>query len=88
VQQTVLLLLLAGQSFHSASRQAGMDRHTLRRWWRWLAMRGEAFGFHLRSRFPELGRSPDGPAFWRSCPDCMPLSDAMAWLDRQGVSVP
>ncbi len=63
-------------------------RATLRRWWKWLAVRSEDFAFHLRSRFPELGRTPDWQAFWRACLDRMPWSEAMAWLDRNGVIVP
>lgn len=88
VQQTVLLLLLAGHSLRSVSRQMSMDRHTPRRWRQWLAMRGEDFGFHLRSRFAELGRAPDPTTFWRTCLARMSLSEAMAWLDQNGVSVP
>jgi hypothetical protein len=83
-----LLLLLAGHSLCSVSRQLGMDRHTPRRWWQWLSVRSEAFGFYLRSRFPELGRAPDWTAFWRTCLARMPLSEAMAWLDQNGVIVP
>lgn len=87
-QQQVLLMLLLGHSLRSVSLVVQPCRHTLRRWRQWLTVRSETFGFHLRSRFAELGRTPEGPAFWRSCLDCMPLSEAMAWLDRHGVSVP
>lgn len=88
VQQQALLMLLAGYSLHGVSLIAQPCRHTLRRWWQWLAARSGDFGFHLRSRFPELGRASDGHLFWRACLARMPLSDAMAWLDRNGVCVP
>lgn len=88
IQQQALLMLLAGYSLHGASLVTRTCRRTIRRWWQWLAVRGGEFGFHLRSRFPELGRAPDWNAFWRACLDCMTLSDAMAWLDQHGVSVP
>jgi hypothetical protein len=39
-------------------------------------------------RFPELGRSVDFTAFWQNCLQAMSLSQAMAWLDREGVIVP
>ena len=88
VQQAVLLKLLAGCSLNAVSLASQPCRHTVRRWWRWLSERNENFGFHLRSRFPELGRAPDWKAFWKDCLDRMPLSEAMAWLDRDGVLVP
>lgn len=88
VQQVVLLWLLAGGSVHQAAVQGGVGRHTVRRWWMWLRERSEAFGFRLRSRFPELGCSVDFAGFWQGCLSIMPLSRAMAWLDLAGVSVP
>jgi hypothetical protein len=39
-------------------------------------------------RFPELGRSVDFTDFWQNCLQTMLLSEAMAWLDREGVIVP
>jgi hypothetical protein len=88
VQQVVLLWLLAGGSVHQAAVQGGVDRHTVRRWWVWLRDRSETFGFRLRSRFPELGRSVDFAGFWQDCLATMPLSRAMVWLDWEGVVVP
>lgn len=88
VQQAVLLMLLAGDSLNAVSLVSYPCRHTVRRWWRWLGAHSEDFGFHLRSRFPELGRAPDWKAFWKDCLDRMPLSETMAWLDRDGVVVP
>jgi transposase-like protein len=88
VQQVVLLWLWAGGSVHQAAVQGGVDRHTVRRWRDWLRARGEVFGFRLRSRFPELGRAVAFSGFWRGCWAAMPLSEAMAWLDLDGVTVP
>lgn len=88
VQQVVLLWLLGGGSLHQAAVRGGVDRHTARRWWGWLKERGETFGFWLRSRFPDLGRSADFAGFWQGCLASMPLSRAMAWLDLAGVTVP
>jgi transposase-like protein len=88
VQQVVLLCLWAGGSVHQAAVQGGVDRHTVRRWRDWLRARGEVCGFRLRSRFPELGRAVEFSGFWRGCWAAMPLSEAMAWLDLDGVTVP
>jgi hypothetical protein len=88
VQQVVLLWLLGGGSLHQAAVQGGVDRQTVRRWWVWLRERSEAFGFWLRARFPDLGRAVDFSRFWRGCLAAMPLSRAMAWLDRDAVAVP
>jgi len=88
VQQVVLLWLLCGGSLHQAAVQGGVDRQTVRRWWAWLRERSEAFGFWLRARFPDLGRAVDFSGFWRGCLVAMPLSRAMAWLDRDAVAVP
>jgi hypothetical protein len=65
-----------------------VDRHTVRRWWRKLHERQHEFELFLRMRFPELGRSVDFAAFWQNCLQTMSLSQAMAWLDREGVIVP
>jgi transposase-like protein len=88
VQQVVLLMLLGGCSLRRCSAQSGFDRRTVRRWWIWLCGRGEEFGFWLRARFPELGRAADFSGFWQACWQTMPLSRAMAWLDRDAVAVP
>ena len=88
VQQVVLLWLLAGGSVHQAAVQGGVDRHTVRRWRERLRARDEVFGFRLRARFPELGRAVEFSGFWQGCWAAMPLSEAMAWLDLEGVLVP
>jgi len=87
VQQAVLQFVLSGGSLQCCSRCMCLDRRTVRRWRDWLNARSETFAFFLRSRFPEWGRSPDGPSFWRQVLDSMPLAKVMAWLDRE-ISVP
>jgi transposase-like protein len=83
LQQAVLLLLLSGHSLRHCSRSLQLDRHTVRRWRDWLHCRTDTFAFFLRSRFPELGRSGEGRAFWRTVLDSLSLANAMAWLDRE-----
>jgi transposase-like protein len=88
IQQRVLQWLMSELSLHRVSERARLDRRTVRRWWEWLESCTETFSFHLRSRFPELGRAGDDwQAFWRVCLNLMPLSEAMAWLDYE-LSVP
>lgn len=87
MQQVVLLLLLAGNSVRLCSHCSGRARSTVRRWRNWLGERGDTFAFWLRSRFPELGRLPDQPSFWRDVMHNMSLMQAMAWCDR-GMDVP
>ncbi len=88
IQQAIILMFLSGCSLHGCSRQCGLDRRTLRRWWTELQVRHHEFQLFLRARFPELGRSIDFADFWRQCLQAMPLSRAMYWLDREGVVVP
>jgi hypothetical protein len=42
----------------------------------------------LKARFPEWGRAVDLCEFWQGCWQTMSLSQAMAWLDHEGVAVP
>lgn len=88
MQQAVILLLLSGRSLRGCTRQCGLDRHTMRRWWQGLQARHQKFAYFLRARFPELGRAVDFADFWRQCLQTMSLSRTMAWLDRDGVLVP
>ena len=87
VQQAVLQLVLNGDSLRRCSRWTCLDRRTVRRWRDWLNARSETFIFFLRSRFPEWGRSPDQPSFWRKVLESTPLASVMAWLDRE-MTVP
>ncbi len=88
MQQQVLLLLFAGCSLRRAGSIFALGRRTVRRWWQWLGERSLTFGFFLRSRFAGFGRTVGMPEFWLSCLQHMPLCEAMAWLDGDGVCVP
>lgn len=83
VQQVVLALLLSGCSVNHCSCRTCCARRTVRRWRDWLHARSERFAVFLRSRFAQLGRSPDRDSFWRNVLDSMSLAQAMAWLDRE-----
>lgn len=88
VQQVVLAALLLGSSIRKVAISYRLSRHTVRRWRRWLEDRFVPHSFHLRNRFPELGRHSSVRAFWLACFGEMPLAEAMAWLDRDGVVIP
>jgi hypothetical protein len=87
-QQTVFAMLLSGFSLRKAARMSRPGRHTIGRWWRWLEDRFDRYSFHLRSHFPELGRSASQASFWLACFGRMSLAAAMAVLDRDGVTIP
>ena len=87
-QQAVLALLLSGSSLREVARRCRPGRHTLRRWRCWLDDRFGPYSFHLRSRFPELGRYTSPISFWSACLRRMSLADAMGWLDQDGVAIP
>ena len=87
-QQAVLERLLAGASRREVARAYAPSRRTVGRWWQWLKARFAAHSFHLRSRFADLGRAMNLPAFWRACFEQMGLAEAMAWLEHEGVAVP
>jgi hypothetical protein len=88
IQQLVLQLLLVGCPGYRCAGWVGLDRRTIGRWWGWLSERSEGFALFLKARFPELGRAVDWCEFWQGCWQTMSLSQAMAWLDREGVVVP
>ena len=87
-QQRVLGGLISGQSIREMAQRTRPSRRTIGRWWRWLKGRFAEHTLHLRSRFPELGRSVDWKALWLCCFESIGLGQAMGWLDRAGVSVP
>ena len=88
MQQAVILALLNDYTLSGCTLKCGLDRHTVRLWWSELNEHHHAFALTLRMRFPELGRSVDFTTFWQNCLQMMSLSQAMAWLDREGVIVP
>lgn len=81
-QHAALYRLMCGQSVHRCSRETQLQRHTVRRWRDGLTQRGEQFAFLLRSRFASCAHGADFSGFWKNLLAAMPLSDAMAWLDR------
>jgi transposase-like protein len=88
VQQLALVWTLAGVSVRAGAQTVGVDRHTVRRWRDWLQAPAAArYVFHLRSRWPQLGRVDDGPPFWREALAHLGLPQAMASLDRE-LTVP
>jgi hypothetical protein len=87
-QQAVLERLLAGASQREVARAYAPSRRTIGRWWQWLKARFVEHSFHLRSRFADLGRAMNLPAFWRACFEQMGLAEAMAWIEHEGVIVP
>jgi len=88
LQQQVLLLLLIGAPLRRVSAVFALSFDTVQRWWRWLQTHSATSMFHLRSRFAELGRTTDTAAFWLTCFARMPLCEAMAWLEQDGLDVP
>ncbi len=88
IQQAALILILSGASLRTDERQSLPGRRTIGRWWHWLHAKYTQYSFHLRNRFPELGRHASRTDFWIACLKKMSLADAMAWLDRDGVIVP
>ena len=88
VQQAVLEWLLAGASLHEVARTCSPSRRTVGRWWQWLKARFAEHSFHLRSRYSDLGRAVNLPAFWLACFERMTLGEAMAWIEHEGVLVP
>ena len=87
-QQRMLEGLISGQSIRAMAGKMWPSRRTVGRWWAWLQGQFDEHSLHLRSRFPELGRTVDWRSFWSLCFECLGLSEAMGWLDRVGVSVP
>ena len=87
-QQQILQFMLMVGSLNQCSVKFNLHRGTVRRWWNWLKSSSPTFEFFLRSRFPEWGRVPDFKSFWSGALGSMPLSEVMASLDFEGVTVP
>jgi hypothetical protein len=88
IQQVFILSLLTGGQLPSVSPSRCPGRVTIGRWWNWLK---EKFPLHadtLRARDPDLGRVSGFHEFWRACLDKMPLSEAMYWLHKNGLTIP
>jgi len=90
VRQVIFLLLLAGTSLSRthASNGSRASRKTIKRWWRRFHDSFLTHSFHLRLRFPCLGRRQQFAEFWRILLGLHPLSSAMCLLHHEGVLVP
>lgn len=90
VRQVIFLLLLAGNSIGRthASNGSRACRKTIKRWWRRLHDCHHIHSFHLRLRFPCLGRHAEFTGFWRTLLGLRPLSQAMYLLHQEEVPVP
>ena len=87
-QQLALTLLLGGRSIRQVAKQCQPARQTLSRWLQWLNDAFELHAFHLRSRYPDLGRHTSRVSFWLAHFTCRSLAKAMTQLDGDGVVVP
>lgn len=87
VQQHSLSDRLNGTPAECGADDGAPAARSVSRWWWWLQDRGQVFAFHLRARFPELGRASEFGAFWRQVFATLGLPRAMAWLDQE-ISVP
>lgn len=87
-QQAAMVLVLDGSSFQKIAAQYQADRRTISRWWHRLKAQFLDHGFHLRNRFPELGRHASVCSFWSACLKHMSLAEAMLWLECDGVLIP
>lgn len=96
VQQVAFKLLMMGHSLLDVCNRMSTllpntrtpDPSTLYRWRRQCRCQFPEQHFHLCSRFPEFGRCPGYPAFWRACLDKMSLSQAMLSLHQAGLAIP
>lgn len=90
VRQVIFLLLLAGTSLGRAHVLNGSRacRKTIKRWWRRFHDCFPLYSFHLRLRFPCLGRHTGFADFWKTLLGLRPLSSAMCLLHLEGVTVP
>lgn len=88
VQELALLGLLTVQALKQLAQRLSPARSTLRRWWCHWQTRFEQQSFHLRNRWPELGRHHGFAAFWSALLARMRLSTPMRLLNQAGVRIP
>lgn len=89
LQQVVLLLITLEHSWRYIERRVAPVRSTIKRWnYRFQEM-FTLHAFHLRSRFPNLGRNAGTfNLFWKVCLEQMSLSQAMYLVHSAGEVVP
>jgi hypothetical protein len=89
VQQALLVLLCAGVSLAKASHDLLPCEATLGRWWRGWQADFPVHGSVLRQRFPDLGRSAEGPlAFWENALALLSFDQAMRLVHLAGHPIP
>jgi len=88
LQETLILLLLQGQSFKAVSRLFLPARSTLRRWWNRLKCQFHVHRDALLGRWSEFGKFSEFCPFWLVCLDKAPLSEAMLIISQYGQTVP
>lgn len=88
IQQTALMLLLAGFSARAVSLKTRPSRWTISRWLKRLTSQFMEHASHLRSIEPSLGRLIGFTDFWCSLLKNNPLSRVMFRLNNAGVVIP
>lgn len=88
IQQIVLLLIINGASYQSASQQSKPSRRTISRWVRRLKSRFLEHADHLRSLLSTLGSLTELIPFWDALLERFSLSRVMLNLNNNGVVIP
>lgn len=88
IQQTALLLQLAGTSFNKISQKIKPSRWTISRWVKRLKDQFQYHTITLKSKWSCLGYHTVFNDFWEAALNKMDLSHAMLFLNNHGVSVP
>jgi transposase-like protein len=88
VQESALLLLLAGKSINLTAKEVGPSRSTIRRW---LDRFNEQLSLHkdaLCKLFADFGRFAGFSNFWKACLQQITLAQAMRLCHADRVLVP
>jgi Domain of unknown function (DUF6431) len=88
IQQTALMLFLAGNSTKAIAKSILPSRHTISRW---MARLKNQLNYHkdaLGSHFTELGRMSNFADLWRACLDRSSLGQAMRICHEGGLQIP
>jgi len=88
IQQSVLLLILAGKTIYAIAKDSILSRHTVSRW---ISRFKEQFALHkftLSQHFVDLGRTINFTDFWQNCLRNISLAQAMRICHVTGVNIP
>jgi hypothetical protein len=88
MQQTAIVLYLAGTSFRMIAEKIVPHADTVWRWWKCLRSRFAEQAFYLRNHCSRWGVSQSVQAFWQTVLDECSLAKAMRILNESGVCVP